>query len=257
MNRMLVRQMIRENLYIAIGYFVLLTIALLAAVLYWPELRDNVPVLIKLVPFDKLKGWVQQMEQEGYWPYFVVQQFFKGCSLFGLAAAALIGSGMVAREADQNTAEFLLSRPVSRRRVLLVRWAVGVVMLAVPVFLSSIAGWAVSVAIDEKVSFVATMICAAYLSLFLMTLFSFTAWMSAGATHQLRPGVTLVGITLLMFALYLVKVANKLSIFMMVDHEVLVPIRDGIYPWGRAAIFVIASGVLLYGALRRFEARDF
>ncbi len=253
----LVRQYLRETLGVAVGYLVLLTGALVAAVLYWPEFRDNVPAIYKLVPFDALKDLIGEIERFGYWAYFALQQFFKGCSLFGLAAAALFGSGLVAREADQKTAEFLLSRPVSRRRVLLVRFAVAAVLLVVPVFLSTLVGWWVSGMVGETLEGPALFAASAYLSLFLLVQLAFCVWLSAGAEHQLRAGVVLIGLVLLQFALYLVKGVGDYTLFALVDVTTLSAIQGGGFPWTQAASFVGLTLAFLGLAVRRFEARDF
>ena len=114
----LARQYARGLIWLAVGYFIVLEAAMIAAILYWPKFRDNTPALAKLIPFQSLQDLLTAVQQSGYWPYFAIQHWFKGCSLFGVAAIAFMGSGIIAREADQRTAEFLFSRPVSRRRVL-------------------------------------------------------------------------------------------------------------------------------------------
>ena len=254
---MLVRQYLRDHLYIAAGYLVLLTAALAAAVLYWPDFRDNIPAIAKLVPFQSLQELLEEVEVRGYWPYFCIQQFFKGCSLFGLAAAALFGSGLIARDADQRTAEFLLSRPVSRRRILLTRWATAGVLLTVPVFLSSLAGMWMGAWVDEPLPMAPYLSGSTYLSLFLLMLLTITVWMSAIFDHQLKAGVILIGLVLLQFALYLVKVVGDYSLFALVDVDLLVPMIDGQFPWLQSGIFAGVTVVFLVLAIRQFEQRDF
>ena len=145
----LLRHWLRDGWWILLGYIVILEAALVAAILYWPKFRDNMPAIAKLVPFESLQRLMDSVEVAGYWPYLAVQQWFKGCSLFGLAAAAFLTSGVVARDADQKTAEFLLSRPVSRSRILLTRWAAAVVLVVAPVYLTSITAIWIS-AVDEQ-----------------------------------------------------------------------------------------------------------
>ncbi|KAA3608696.1 MAG: hypothetical protein DWQ01_11365 [Planctomycetota bacterium] len=255
---MLIRQMLRENLYIAVGYYLLMQGALIAAVLYWPDFRDNLPAIAKMVPFDAMRKLITAMEDVGYWPYFCVQQFFKGNSLFGLTAAALMGSGLIAREVDNGTAEFLLSRPISRTRILMTRWAVGVALLTIPVFLSSWGGWLMGPWIDEpNIPLRGVMLGSAYMSLFLTMLFSATVWLSTLFDHQLRAGVLLVGLMLLQFALYLVKIVGDYTLFALVDLEELMPLIQGKFPWEPALAFVVTSLVFLGLALRQFHRRDF
>ena len=98
----LLRHWLRDAWWILIGYIVILEVALVAAILYWPRFRDNTPQIAKLVPFESLQNLLEAVEIEGYRPYLAIQQWFKGCSLFGLAAAAFLTSGLVARDVDQN-----------------------------------------------------------------------------------------------------------------------------------------------------------
>lgn len=255
---MIARQYVREMGWLAAGYFVVMQLALVAAVVYWPEIRDNLPSVAKLIPIESLRRMVDSIQEEGYWAYFALQQFFKGVNLFGLAAAAILGTGIVAREADNRTAEFLLSRPVRRRRILLVRWAVGAVFLSAPVFLSTLGGVALSPLIGEDYPRIGPLLAASfYLSLFLIALYTFTVWMSARFDNQLKAGIILVGLGLLQFALYLVKVIGDYSLFTLVDMDVLLPMIAGGFPWLRAAGLTAATGVLLYFAVRKFEQRDF
>ncbi len=253
----LVRQFLRDTLWVAVGYLVLMTGALAAAVFYWPDFRDNMPAIYKLVPFEALKDLIEGIDRFGYWAYFSLQQFFKGCSLFGLAAAALFGSGLVAREADQKTAEFLLSRPISRRFLLLVRFASAAVLVILPVFLSSLVGWWLSSLVGESLEAGPLMAASAYLSLFLLAQLAFCVWLSAGAEHQLKAGIVLIGLMLLQFALYLVKGVGDYTLFALVDVTTLAGIRGDAFPWWQTGAFLAATALFLLLALRRFERRDF
>lgn len=254
---MLARQFFRENALLALGYLLLLQIAQLPAILFWPDFRDNIPALTKMVPFAALQRIMDSIAQGAYWPYFCMQQYFKGCSLFGLAAAAILGSGLVAREPDQGTAEFLLSRPVTRRRILLTRWAVGAAFVTLPILLTSLGGLLLSPLVDETLPLGPVLVAAIYMALFVLMLFTFTVWMSAGFDHQMRAGTILIGFMLLQFAFYLMKTVNHYSLFYPVDVDHLLPIAAGEIPWLYGGIFLGATLLLLVAAVRRFEKRDF
>lgn len=254
----LARQFLRDFVWLALGYYVVLQVALVAAVLYWPDFRENIPAISKLIPIDAIRSMVEAIEKEGYWAYFALQQFFKGANLFGLAAAAIFGTGIVAREADNRTAEFLLSRPVSRSRILLVRWTLGALLVSLPVFLSSVGGMLLSPVVDEPMpAFGAIVRASLYLSLFLSMLFTVTVWLSAHFEHQLRAGVVLVGLGLLQFALYLVKGVGDFTLFKLVDSQALLPLAEGGFPWIQAGCMVLVTGIFLALALRKFARRDF
>jgi ABC-type transport system involved in multi-copper enzyme maturation permease subunit len=251
------RQFLRQSWWIAVGYFVILEGAMVAAILYWPRFRDNMPAIAKLVPFDAIQDLLKAMEHAGYWPYLAVQQWFKGCSLFGVAAIAFIGSGIVAREADQRTAEFLLSRPVSRRRVLLVRHAMLTLLVTLPVFLSSISAIWISRSVGEYIGWGEVLASSVFMSLFLWTLVSFTTLVSAWSVNQMAAGAAVVGLALVSFAIYLVEGINDWSPFTLIDVRIFMAIHDGDYPWWIAGGFVVASLTMLQLADRTFARRDF
>ena len=253
----LVRQWLRDAVWIIVGYFIILEAALVAAILYWPRFRDNTPAIAKLVPFESLQNLMESIEISGYWPYLAVQQWFKGCSLFGLAAAAFLASGVVARDVDQKTIEFLLSRPVSRSRILLTRWAMVSLAVILPAVLSSFSAVWLSPLVDEQVAWEPLLASTAFMSLFLLMLVTFTVMMSAMSSHQMRAGVILIAIVLLNFALYLVQGIDELSLFKTIDVKVFMMIEMGQFPWVTTGAFVVATLAMLGIALRVFGRRDF
>lgn len=253
----LVRQWLRDALWIIVGYLIILEAALVAAVLYWPKFRDNTPAIAKLVPFESLQTLMESIEISGFWPYLAVQQWFKGCSLFGLAAAAFLASGVVARDVDQKTAEFLLSRPISRSRILLTRWGLASAAVIVPVVLTSVSAVWLAGLVDEQLAWEPVLVSTAYMSLFLLMLVTFTVMLSAMSSHQMRAGIILIAIILLNFALYLVQGVNQLSLFKTIDVVVFMRIEAGDYPWGMTAAFAGATVAMLMASLRIFRARDF
>jgi ABC-2 type transport system permease protein len=251
------RQYARELLWLAVGYFVILEAAMVAAILYWPKFRDNTPAIAKLVPFQSLQDLLAAVQQLGYWPYFAIQQWFKGCSLFGVAAVAFMGSGIIAREADQRTAEFLFSRPISRRRVLLVRFAVLAMAAIAPIYLSSISAIWISPVVDERLGWAATLAASTYMACFVLLLAATTTLLSTLSTHQLRAGGILVGFILVSFAQYLVQGIDQWSLFATIDVWTFMRIQAGQFPWLRAVLFVAIAAAMLAAADRLLARRTF
>ena len=253
----ILRHWLRDAWWIVLGYIVILEAAMVAAILYWPKFRDNMPAIAKLVPFESLQRLMDSVEIAGYWPYFAVQQWFKGCSLFGLAAAAFLTSGIVARDPDQKTAEFLLSRPVSRTRVLLTRWIVVVALVIIPVYLTSISAIWISPAVDETLTWSDVLLASSYMSLFLIMLITFTTLVSSLSSHQLRAGIILIGIMLLNFAFYLIQEIDEISLFKSIDVYVFMEIKAGQWPWMATGCFVGATIIMLLASLKIYNRRDF
>ena len=253
----LCKQFLRQTWWIALGYFVILEGALVAAILYWPRFRDNMPAIAKLVPFDAIQDLLKAMEHAGFWPYLAVQQWFKGCSLFGVGAIAFIGSGIIAREADQRTAEFLFSRPLSRRRVLYTRHALVCVLTLGPVVLSSLSAVWLSRLVGEHVGWGELLASTLYMCLFLWSLICLTTLVSAWAVHQLTAGAVVVGVALVSFAMFLVQGLGWLSPFSLIDVRVFMAIHDGQWPWWPSIALLVASFVMLMLADIRLQRRDF
>lgn len=254
---MIFRHWLREQALLAAGYAVLLAINIVFAARYWPDLRDNFPELIKFIPLEPLQQFVRAWDDYGFWAYFCVQQFWKGAGVFGIAAAGLMGTGIVAREADNRTAELLLSRPVSRGRIFLARWSAGALLLVLPFFITTAIGVWMAPSVDEAVAWRPALFAAGYTSLFVLCVYSLTAALSAGFSHQLKAAILVLGFMLLQFAFYLIKVLWDWSLYNLIDLDPLLPFADGVVAWRNAA--AMAGACLLFFGVGwlRFERRDF
>lgn len=254
---MIFRHWLREQALLATGYTVLLTVNVVFAVRYWPDLRENFPEFIKLIPLEPLQQFVRAWDEYGFWAYFAVQEFWKGAGVFGVAAAGLMGTGIVAREADNRTAELLLSRPVSRARVFAARWAAGALLLVAPLFATAAVGVAMAPSVDEQLAWLPSMQASAYTSLFVLCVYTLTAALSARFSHQLKAGILVLGFMLLQFAFYLIKVLWDWSLYNLIDLDPLLPFNDGVIAWRNALAMAGACLVFYAAAWLQFERRDF
>jgi ABC-type transport system involved in multi-copper enzyme maturation permease subunit len=254
---MLFRQYLEEHRFLAVGYFFLLLINILAGTYYWPELRDNFPEVIKLIPLEPLQEFVRAFETNGYWAYFSVQQFFKGAGMFGIAAGGLIGSGLVAREVDRRTAELLLSRPVSRARILFTRWLAGAFLLFIPYIGVALIGWAVAPQVDENLEFLLVLRGSCYTFLFILCAYTATVALSTRFSNQLKAGILVLGLLLMQLAIYMIDKLWDYSLYNLIDLDVVLPMDGGPFPWLEAG-WLSAFTLLFYGlALWGFRSRDF
>lgn len=254
---MLVRQFAQEQRFLVLGYTGLLLINMLAGTYYWPEMRDNFPEIIKLIPFEPIQQFARAFDENGFWAYFCVQHFFKGAGMFGLAAAGLMGSGLVAREVDRRTAELLLSRPISRARILFARWSTGAVLLFVPFVAVALLNVAIAPDVDEKLPLGSLVKASAYTYLFILTCFTATVALSTRFSHQLKAGLLVLGFMLMQLAIYMIDRLWDFSLYNLIDLDLTLPIDDGIFPWYQAG-WMIALITLFYGlALWGFRSRDF
>ncbi len=257
---MLVRQMLREHMFLAVGYLMLLSVNFFGAIWFWPGLRENLnelAVIGKLVPIQMVQDMVYMVQEHGYWAYFGLQQLYKGAGIAGMVAAAILGSLIIAREVDSRTAEFLFSRPVSRVRLLLVRWATGLALVLVPFWLTTWIGVGASSLVEESVNGSHVILATGYLSIFLAMVFTVTLAMSTFADHQLKPALITIGFMFVNLAIYMVKTLNAYSIYKLIDLDRLIPIAVEIYPTQPAIWFAVITVAALGVAMRRISVRDF
>lgn len=247
----------REQRFLMLGYTILLSLNMLAGALYWPEMRDNFPEVIKFIPFEPLQQFVRAFEQHGFWAYFCVQHFFKGAGMFGIAAAGLMGTGIVAREVDRRTAELLLSRPISRARILFVRWATGATMLFVPYFVIAFATIPLATHVDESLNPWHLLQGTLYSYLFILVTFTSTMALSTRFSHYLKAGMLVLGFLLMNLAIYMIQDLWDYSLYNLIDLDLVMPIAEGYFPWYEAS-WMATITMLFYGlALWGFRRRDF
>lgn len=257
---MLVRQMLRDHLFLTVGYFMLLSVNFFGAIWFWPGLRENLAdlaIIGKLVPIKMVQDMVYMVQEHGYWAYFGMQQLYKGAGIAGMVVAAILGSLLIAREVDNRTAEFLFSRPVSRARLLLVRWATGLMLVLVPFWMTTWIGYMASPLVDETVEIVPTIWATGYLSIFLAMVFTVTLAMSTFADHQLKPALITIGFMFVNLAIYMVKTLNSYSLYKLIDLDRIIPIAVEIYPTWPAVWFAVITLVALGIGMRRISTRDF
>ncbi|MBT3339880.1 MAG: ABC transporter permease subunit [Planctomycetes bacterium] len=255
---MIASHFFRENRMLIYGYFLLMHVTGALSVFFWPELREQIDLIVQLIPLDGVRRFAEAFQTQGYWAYFDAQILFKGGGMVATAVAGLLGSGLIAREADRNTAEFLLSRPISRAQILFRRWLAGCAMLLIPFFSCVIFCWALSPQVGESLQLGRLLASTAHVSLFILAVFQATIWLSAHSTQQLRAGIIVLGFIMLNMAIYLVKHIWHYSIFNIIDLDVLLPLADrGAYPWKETTTLAAASLVFYFFSWRAFSRRDF
>lgn len=254
---MIFRHWLRENVLLAAGYTILLAVNAVASVLYWPDLRDNIPAVMKLFPLEPLQDFFRAMDAYGYWAYVCFQQFWKAAGVFGIAAAGLMGTGIVAREVDNRTAELLLSRPIARGSVFFQRWLAGALLLVVPFFATTALAVVLAPRVGESLRLGVAMAAAAYVSLFILAVYTLTTALSARFSHQIKAGIVVMGFMLLQFALYLIKYLWDFSLYNLIDLDPMIPITDGIFPWTNCLIMGGAVLIFYGAAWWSFERRNF
>lgn len=201
----------------AIAYGLVLEAMLAAAVLYWPQFRDNVPSILRLVPGRVMGGMVAAMTSKGAQGYVTFQHFFKGCHLLGGAAASIFAAWSVAGEAHRGTLEIWLSLPFSRRRLLAERYAAGLLAVVVPVIATTASiPWLLSL-VKEEATLLPYLLAAVHECVFLAALYSATFLASAFGSRPVAIAFGAILLLVLELALYLVMEITHASIYRLAD----------------------------------------
>jgi ABC-2 type transport system permease protein len=239
----------RSVIYRALALTLVLELLLVPAVLFWPNFRDNLDALRGLMPFKAARQMFDQFGSAGAAGYVCGQQFFKACNTLGTAAAVLFAAGAVAGEAQRGTLEIWLARPISRRRLLLERWAGGALALALPVFVTSATIPWLATFVNENIGMTSMLLCAAHQSALLLAIYSATFLISTVGSNPLGIGFAMLLFVIFQFAIYLIERATHFSLFRLadipklikicnthtLDYSILLPLL------GASLVFVIAA----------------
>jgi ABC-type transport system involved in multi-copper enzyme maturation permease subunit len=239
-----------------LGYFVILELMLVGAVLYWPNFEGNLESVRALSnPIPALRDIMNDIEETGVFGYIAGQHFFKGCNTLGTAAAVLFAVGAVAGEAHRGTLEILLARPYSRLRILLERYLAGALALTVPIFLSSATIPWLTDRVGEAVDLQSFLLGSAHQSIFLLSIYSTTFLLSTLGNNPTRIALLVLFTTTFLFAIYMIKVVTDYSFYRLCDIRDFIKIEDQrALDWTTLGPLLAASVVLFglsYAVFRR------
>ncbi len=251
---------IREEAGKTVAFTVLLTIAIFAAIMYYPDFKENNALLVKVAPpiLRRLVGsTIADIVDLGFPGYVGLQHYVKGINVAGSLFAVLLGAGAVAREIETGTMTFLLSQPISRTALLLQKFAALAMLLSVSIFVSSLVIVPASPWVGERISLGPLLGCSAYISAEIWVVLSYAFLFSVLFDEQLRAGAAAGVITAAMVILLLLENTMSLSLFRhsFLDH--LRPILMGTgFPWVDAAWFIAIAATLLGVAILLFRRKN-
>jgi ABC-type transport system involved in multi-copper enzyme maturation permease subunit len=233
----------------SLGFFAVLELILIPALLYWPDFEENIGAFKKLVPFLKGKNLVGLLEVTGVEGYVIAQHYFKGCMMLGIPAAVLFSMGAVAGEAHRGSLEIWLAQPISRNRLLIERWVQGALAVVLPVFASSLTiPWLLSF-VDETLPYDLMLLSSVHSVALLLATYSATFLLSTVGRRPVLIAFFMLSLMMAQGAVYIVETITQWSIFRLVDiPEYLKIFETGkldpstLLPlYGASLVFLIAS----------------
>ncbi|HEX5707123.1 MAG TPA: hypothetical protein VFX96_07495 [Pyrinomonadaceae bacterium] len=199
----------------------------------------------------------EAMALVGTYPGYVWSQWF-GKNLLNVWTffAVFLGAGGVVAEQARGSALWTLSLPVSRRRLLGVRAAVGALELLALAVVPSLLVPVLSPLIGESYPLGAALSHALILYGGGLVIYAFTLLLSNLFGDQLKP--IIIGLAVV-FALGLVSLFSKdlsdYSVYTLMSGQKLY--FEGTPPWAGLAASLAAAAALYFLALRTLERRDF
>ena len=262
---MIARKTWREVRLMTLVFTCVLQLMLTPAVLLWPNLQDGIALLAKAVPMQMIQDMVTAMTNRNpdlaYRAYMAVQIFFKGTNVVGIACAVLLGTGLIARERENHTLEFLLARPIGRSRLLWAKtWPIAL-CLVVPIFLTSWTAIPLSWCIGLDLPFRELTMCCFYSSLFVLVFFALTLLASVVCRTQVHVAFVVGVFVILQLGLLFLPTIHVASLFHLSDFQVYGPMLAGTVRFTKLmashGVWLIATIIALYfaadRALRRIE----
>ncbi len=242
-------------LWRGVGFFIVLELMLVPALLYWPDFEKHIGKFRAMAPLPVMRNIIDTLETGGVFAYVTGQHFFKGCNTLGVAAAVLLSVGAVAGEAQRGTLEIWLARPVSRARLLTERYVQGALALCLPVFATTLTIPPILQQVGQHLDYGPLMWSALHTNLLLLAIYSVGFFCSTLSRSPLSIAFALLFFTILQFAIYLVEKATQWSLFRLTDVERFLEIqgRGGLDP--KLALPMLGVSLALYGASLHAFAR--
>lgn len=220
--RMLAK-LIRDEWVKVLAFTILMSAVSLVQVLFWPNIKKLVPLVLDQMP-DFFRGMVGGIATEGFVFYIITQQLIKNGVIFGSGLAILLGASAISRETEAGTMELLLSRPISRARVLVEKFVFNAAILSIPVIISTMIAWPAAALVDEAIDPIALLVAAIYCYLVVLVILAFTFMVGVVFDEQMKVLSTSLALCIVMMLLVIFEETMYFSIYGYIYPDVLRPI---------------------------------
>jgi len=256
-DRALAWKELRENRWkYVVGTVILIAVALAVALLF-DFVREMLEGLLGGPGTGVLPPALDRIIQAQFSNYFIYAwSNWYGKNLYQIMAilAIVLGMGLVAAESTNRTLSFLLTRPVSRRRVLLVKLGVGVAALAVIVAVSSLTVVLASRLTGHYVPFGPFMLGAMGAWAGSTLIFTLAALMSILFSDQVKAGLAATVVAAIMSIPSWIPSLRWLSVFRRMQGFSAMMLGEP--DWSGFAVMLTFSAGIALAAVYLFERRD-
>lgn len=255
----------REVRLMTFAYVLLLEVILVPTILLWPEIRQEIGALERIMPMQVLKNMIRAIADPdasaAYTAYMSVRLFFEGANIVGIAAAVLLGTPLIARERENGTLDLLLSRPVTRTRILLTKFGVIAAAIVIPLFLVSWSAIGWSRLVDENIAFWPVTLATMHAAAFVLMFAALTCLCSVYANTQAHAAFAIGAVVVSQVALFFTQSIGKASVFQLSSFDVYQPVMSGNQSFTRlffgSTVWLLLAAVVLLGiAVARFRRSE-
>lgn len=258
---MIARRTLRDDWWKVAAYGGILGFNVIATILAFPTFKANYTLVMNLIP-DFMSFMRRALESmgEGKLSVFAgINHFFKGANIIGPAAAIILALGTVVRELEIGTIGLLLSRPVSRTRILFGFIVVHVLELIVPLLLiTCMLPWCARVMIDEQLELAPFMLATIHGCSFIFLIYGISLLAAVLFSEQIKVAAVSGGICILSFMLYFVDATRPYTLYRLSSMEIYLDlVQGGSIPLLEFSICVGAGCACLLAAILVFRNKDY
>ena len=253
----------REVRVMAVAYLVILELLCVPVLLLWPDFYPELQrsTLLRNLGMEWLKhigeGLSDSTEQVAYTNWVAVMLFFRSSNLVGVAAAVLLGTGLFARERENQTLEFLLTRPIGRGAILWQKFWPCALAVTVPIYLVSASAIFWSHCIELSLPVWELLLASTHAAAFSLLFLAATTWLSVRLRVQAHVAAAIGALAVVQIGVYLTQRIRPYSLFHLADFEWYGPVLSGNTPAWQMFDPVRSHGFttwLLLGALACYLA---
>jgi len=226
---MIARRTLRDDWWKVAAYTAILALNM-ATVLAFPTFESNYTMIMNLVPdfMSFLKRALENMGQGKFSVFAGINHFFKGANIIGPAAAIILALGTVVREQEVGTIGLLLSRPISRTRILLGFISVHLLELTLPLLLVTLfLPFTAQVLIDRELQLMPFLLATLHGSAFICMIYGIALLCAVLFNEQIKVAAVAGGICILSFMLYFIDATRPFTVYNLSSMEIYLQLVQG------------------------------
>ncbi|MBI4879128.1 MAG: ABC transporter permease subunit [Planctomycetes bacterium] len=258
---MIVRRALRDDWWKVLAYLAILAFNVIVVLRAYPTFEANLSQLMNLMPdfLSFVAAALLDAGEQRLQVFMGINHFFKGANMIGPAAAIILALGTVVREVEIGTIGLLLSRPISRTRILLSFAAVHLLELILPLTLVTVSlPLLADCLIDRQVELLPFLWANLHASAFIGMVYALSLLIAVLLNEQIKVAAVAGGVCIISFMLYFIDATRPFTLYRLSSLDVYVDIvKGGPLPLVEFSVCLGAGAACLAGAILVFREKDY